>query len=73
MLLLGDLTMGVWNSPYRASPLSPYAIPKFGWTGKGDETAVAWKGDDGDEESEDVDARVSSKLRLAVLWIKLGG
>lgn len=89
--------------------------PKFGWTGKADETAVAWKGDDGDDESEDVDARVSScsidpfqrckesetpnlteiacksihtkyarasalqdvssltKLRLAVLWIKLGG
>lgn len=34
---------------------------RFGWIGNGDElTAVAWKGDDGDDDSEDVDARASS-------------
>lgn len=34
---------------------------KFGWwIGNGGETAVAWKEEDGDDDSEDVDARASS-------------
>jgi hypothetical protein len=50
----------LFSSQNKTKGLSCHRTPKFGWTGNAKETAAAWKGDDGDDDSEDVEARVSS-------------
>jgi hypothetical protein len=44
---------------FRGGKRCPSTV-KFGWIGNGDEMAVAWREDDGDDDSEDVGARASS-------------